>query len=750
MTGFWLSSIAWTLPAAKLVLVATLALRHARPLEPAHLLAVLPEVGVACALLLLGRASGARAWQGVLVAIAAILAVLQWLAAAAWAFAGGPVGFVLLSRLLLDPTTLRTAITDPALLPQFAGWLGGLLVLWGMVALAIVLLRRGGRARHLHARTSRVPAVLLAAGVVAGLVVVSRDAPLPERRLALAVALDGGALPAGAAALDPGAVAELAPRTERRNSAGRAAASTPPIRNVVILVLESLRREPATPFADGFPDAVRFDRVYAHHPRSVKTLEALLFGLYPSPALLSAAWAIDHYDVAPIALPRLLAMHGFTSRYLSAMSLGFDNYGGTLAAAGFDRVETVTEGEALTWGVAAPALLGRVVETLGEGAARGERRLVMAWTAECHMPYDFGGERAPAGDPRERYRGCQHALARDVEAFLARLAHEGLRDETLVVVLGDHGQIFASEKPGEVGHGTHVHEQSLRIPVLLFVPGVPGRVDDRLFQPVDLPVTILSALGIAVPDAWVGRDMLDGGEPGRGFVVALGTLSDGRAAMVDAAGTKVTRASAGADLVQYDLARDPGEERPAPASPDLAATAAARIGTYERFAALGWQTRRSDGGEPLAFDGRGLDARWAPGPCVATRLTEAGDLRVEPAATAVCAASPDPFERRIARAFDASRLGAGFDVRVTLALEPGGDGSGRSPHLLVKQWGSDALTSVALEPATSGFQTVTASLPGTDRTGETMLAVVGVDPPAPYVLRGVAVEPRARGPRAPG
>lgn len=744
MTGFWLSSIAWTLPAAKLVLVATLALRHARVPGPGDLLAVLPELGVTCALLLLDRIGRGRALRALLVAIAALLAVLQWLAAAAWAFAGGPVGFALLSRLLLDPTTLRTAVTDPALLPQFAGWLGGLVLLWGLVALAIALLGRATRTRRARrASPSRVSRALLVAGTAAGLVAVIRGAPVPERRLALAVALDGDAQPTRDVALDPDTVAELAPPRRRLPPAGGTPAPSRAIRNVVILVLESLRREPGTPFADGFPEAVRFDRAYAHHPRSVKTLEALLFGLYPSPALLSAAWAIDRYDVAPIALPRLLAAHGFTSHYFSAMSLGFDNYGGTLAAAGFDRVETVTGGEALTWGVAAPELLGRVAETLEEGAARGERRLVMAWTAECHMPYDFSGERIPAGDPRERYRGCQVALARDVATFLERLARDGLLDETLVVVLGDHGQIFASEKQGEVGHGMRVYEQSLRIPVLLFVPGVPGRTDERLFQPVDVPATILAALGIAVPDAWVGRDMLDAAETGRSFVVVLGTLSDGRAATVDAAGEKITRSGASAQPEHYDLAHDPAEERPARASPDRAATAAARIDTYERLAALGWRARRTDGEEPTAFDGRGIDARWAPGPCVATRLTDAGDLRVEPATAGFCRHVADPFERRIARAFDASRLAAGFDVRVTLALDPGATPGTDGPRVLVKQWGSDVATAVALDPTANGFQTVTASLLGKRAEGETMVAVVGVDPAAPYVLRAVTIEPRS-------
>lgn len=741
MPGFWLSSIAWTLPAAKLVLIAALVLRHHQPFVVHDLLALLPEAGASCVLLLLARGSTRRGWRLLVGVIAGVLAVATWLAAAAWGFAGVPVGFPLLTRLLLDPTTLRTALTDPALLPQFVGWLGGLLAVWGVVALAVLGLRRALRSLPPRAIDALLVVVALAAlGASA-----SRPAP-PERRLALVVALGADTQDAGAVALDPDTAAELAaPLRAPRPDAHQGAPDAAPIRNVLILVLESLRREPGTPFTDGFPSAVRFERAYAHHPRSVKTLEALLFGLYPSPGLLSAAWAIDHYDVAPIALPRILDDHGFRSHYFSAMSLGFDNYGGTLTAAGFDEVENVTSGEALTWGVAAPALFDRVAATLEAGAARGERTLVMAWTAECHMPYDFSGERLPDGDPRARYRGCQNALARDVAGLLERLAGEGILQRTLVVVLGDHGQIFASEKAGEVGHGMRVHEQSLRIPLLLLVPGVPGRTDTRLFQPVDVPATILSALGIAIPEPWVGRDMLDGAAPGRRFVVALGTMSDGQAALIDAGGEKVVRPGSGAAPVLYDLDRDPHEEHGTPLEGDAGRAAAARITTYEQLASRAWdERRRSSASEALTFDGHALATRWAAGPCVTTRLTPAGDLRVEPASAGACASGGDPFERRLGRAFDAATLAAGADLRLTIALDARALDPARPPRALVKQWGSDQTITLPLEPHAGGFQSVTASLPPPGANGDTMLAVVGVDPPGSYELRALEIAPYAR------
>lgn len=98
-------------------------------------------------------------------------------------------------------------------------------------------------------------------------------------------------------------------------------------------------------------------------------------------------------------------------------------------------------------------------------------------------------------------------------------------NDTLVVVLGDHGQIFPEEKAGEWGHGLQVYEPSLRIPVLLFIPGGEGGAhDSRLFQPVDISSTIIEYLGLSVPWNWVGRNMLEATDPGREFIVAFNLL----------------------------------------------------------------------------------------------------------------------------------------------------------------------------------------------------------------------------------
>ena len=228
-------------------------------------------------------------------------------------------------------------------------------------------------------------------------------------------------------------------------------------------------------------------------------------------------------------------------------------------------------------------------------------------------------------------------------------------------------------------------------------------------------------------------------------MVALSTLSDGQAAVVDAAGEKLVRAGPAGDVTRFDLAHDPDEEHGTPATDDVRRAGEARIATYEQLASSGWDSHHlDDAAGALAFDGRALAARWAPGPCVTTRLTADGDLRVEPAGGGFCAATSDPFERRLGRAFADQALAAGFALRLTLGLDAHALDTAHPPRVLAKVWGHDETFVLPLDPRADGLQTVTLALPGPpeDRRGhEAMVAVVGVDPPAPYVLHQITIVP---------
>jgi arylsulfatase A-like enzyme len=92
--------------------------------------------------------------------------------------------------------------------------------------------------------------------------------------------------------------------------------------------------------------------------------------------------------------------------------------------------------------------------------------------------------------------------------MLAALDKRGLADETMIVVVADHGEEFWDH--GSVGHGHSVYEELLRIPMVIRVPGVtlkPARVDSTSGL-VDIVPTVFEALGQSVPEGLSGRSLM--------------------------------------------------------------------------------------------------------------------------------------------------------------------------------------------------------------------------------------------------
>ena len=87
-----------------------------------------------------------------------------------------------------------------------------------------------------------------------------------------------------------------------------------------------------------------------------------------------------------------------------------------------------------------------------------------------------------------------------------RLEALGLRDSTLVVVTGDHGEMLGEH--GELTHQFFIYQGALRVPLIFRVPGHPGpRRVGQLAGLVDIVPTICGLLGIPVPAPVYGEDL---------------------------------------------------------------------------------------------------------------------------------------------------------------------------------------------------------------------------------------------------
>ncbi|MBW2290118.1 MAG: sulfatase, partial [Deltaproteobacteria bacterium] len=87
-----------------------------------------------------------------------------------------------------------------------------------------------------------------------------------------------------------------------------------------------------------------------------------------------------------------------------------------------------------------------------------------------------------------------------IGVLLASLEAQGLADDTIVIVAADHGEEFFER--GWLGHTRTVHEEVIRVPLVVRVPGDPGpgRVVTTPISLASLAPTILDFAGIVAPD----------------------------------------------------------------------------------------------------------------------------------------------------------------------------------------------------------------------------------------------------------
>ncbi|MBI4515839.1 MAG: sulfatase [Deltaproteobacteria bacterium] len=97
---------------------------------------------------------------------------------------------------------------------------------------------------------------------------------------------------------------------------------------------------------------------------------------------------------------------------------------------------------------------------------------------------------------------------REIGHLIDSLDERGWSDDTLVVVLGSHGQDLREHF--FVGHGANVYEPGLRLPWVMRFPGRfhSGQRVAAAVQTADVLPTILARLGVGAPAGLSGRDAL--------------------------------------------------------------------------------------------------------------------------------------------------------------------------------------------------------------------------------------------------
>ena len=147
-----------------------------------------------------------------------------------------------------------------------------------------------------------------------------------------------------------------------------------------------------------------------------------------------------------------------------------------------------------------------------------------AFYKSTHYSYDYPADSAPflptrdlnvlrarAGDDPlpmlNDYRNAVHYVDGLIGDLLRRMRAEGMLENTIVIVTGDHGEEFNDTRDNTWMHGGNFRKYQTRVPLIVYAPGRAGRQVTTVTSEVDIAPTILQE---ALQCGWNTRDYSNG------------------------------------------------------------------------------------------------------------------------------------------------------------------------------------------------------------------------------------------------
>jgi lipoteichoic acid synthase len=481
----------------------------------------------------------------------------------------GIKGFVALRNLYLSQMTV--------------GRVAGLLLPWlGSAALWFVdrrrRLRRGSASSEPTLKAVRRGFITGGACVAIGLL--GLPVPVPGGMLALrrnAVAAMGADMAEDALSyVGGGAVKKLDPSFMATAIDGPTAlvrgGPAPKTKNVVLVVMESTGLPytglPGGKF-DNTPTLVSLaargafvEQAYTVVPHTSKSLVSILCGFYPklSPEIAEA----KPQGIPRPCLPRLLGQAGYATGFFQTAEqnyelrsdlveqIGFQHFQGkeSIDGSGFD--------ESSYFGWEDDAMLRPIGDWIGQ---QGEKPFFLTVvTLTSHHPYGV-----PRGFPAKSYSDQKdlndflNTIAytdRFVGKLAADLERRGHLQDTLLIVLGDHGEGLGQH--GRREHDAVPFEEGVHVPLVLVGPEVPPKtLVHGLRQLTDIAPTAAHALGFEGNVPFFGSDLFH--DPPHDRVLVFCYYKNYCADAIDADGTKIIYNFNSFSTQLFKLPLDPGE-----------------------------------------------------------------------------------------------------------------------------------------------------------------------------------------------
>jgi arylsulfatase A-like enzyme len=298
-------------------------------------------------------------------------------------------------------------------------------------------------------------------------------------------------------------------------------------RNVVWVILESTAErylgaygaspDPMPRLTELAKNALVFEAAYCAHPESIKGLFSMLCSTYPAPNTTAADYVVAHVPCPSIAT--LLKALGYRTAFFHSGRFRYLGMQGILDDRGFDELhdaESVGGEYRSSFGTDDASTVRRMLAFVDQ-VPKGQPFFAVYSPISGHHPYKSPGKAKrpfPEQSERDRYQNDLFVSDSALGELLDGLKQRGVYDETVVIVVGDHGEAFQQHE-GNFAHTLYLYEENVHVPMIVSAPGITvGSVRvPQIASLVDLAPTTLALVGSDLSPRHQGRSLL-GRNPG--------------------------------------------------------------------------------------------------------------------------------------------------------------------------------------------------------------------------------------------
>lgn len=249
---------------------------------------------------------------------------------------------------------------------------------------------------------------------------------------------------------------------------------------------------------------------YTNYPLSANTLYSVLSSRY---SMYGKAMIFhEYYDVDVDTLPEVLSKHGYAVCFVHSGDLLYASRNKFLADRGIDTIilqKDIQKDERyrknVGWGADERAMIAPAVSWAKE---QTRPFFLMVAPVSPHHPYAVPDDFERLLDPEEqglsdservwrKYLNSLHYADASLGLFVDAMEREGLMENTVLVVVTDHGEAFHQHR-GNYNHPLFIYEENVHVPALFYGPGIvpEGLELDSITRHIDIMPSILDLLGV--------------------------------------------------------------------------------------------------------------------------------------------------------------------------------------------------------------------------------------------------------------